>query len=119
MACRLGIGEGTVGKWQSLVDPTEHPQCEGIENLRSRARIVAEPVGEIGMACLIVELDSLLEMLMGARKVTEIKAGVAGNAVSDQGLGAIGRAVASRKKSSAISRNGAGSERFKCPAQRP
>src|SRR5215471_18709153 len=41
------------------------------------------------MACLIVELDSLLEMLMGAGKVTEIKAGVAGNAMRDHGLGAI------------------------------
>src|SRR6516164_4109477 len=42
------------------------------------------------MARLVVELDGLLKMVMGAGKVAEVKAGGAGNAVSDQGLGAIG-----------------------------
>src|SRR6516165_3802121 len=42
------------------------------------------------MPCWVVERDSLLKMVMGAGKVTEIPAGDAGNAVSDQDLGAIG-----------------------------
>src|SRR6516162_671276 len=42
------------------------------------------------MACLIVECDTLLKMVMGAGKVAEMKAGDAGNAVRDQGLRTIG-----------------------------
>ena len=45
-----GVGEGAVGKWQSLVDLTERPQCDCVENLRCDAQILAEPVGEIGVA---------------------------------------------------------------------
>ena len=60
MRCRLGVGEGALGKRQSLVDPPEHPQCEGVENLRYNAGILPEPVGEIAMARLIIELDGLL-----------------------------------------------------------
>jgi len=41
------------------------------------------------MARLIVELESFLKIVVGAGKVTEIKAGEAGGAMSDQGLGAI------------------------------
>src|SRR5262249_54152486 len=69
---RFRIGEGAVGKAQRIVDSTEHPQCEGVQNLRYGARIMAEPVGEIAMACLIVELDGLLKMVMSAGKVAEI-----------------------------------------------
>src|SRR5215470_19564501 len=42
------------------------------------------------MARLVVELDGLLKMVMGAVKITEIKAGDAGNAVGDHSLGAVG-----------------------------
>jgi hypothetical protein len=61
--------------------------------------ILAEPVGEIGMARLVVELDALLIMVMSAGKITEIKAGGTGIAVRDQGLGAIrlGRGFAQEK----------------------
>src|SRR6516162_9064366 len=86
MRCRLGIGERAVGKVQSLVDPTEHPQCEGVVNLRCGARILTEPVGEITMARLVVELDGLLKMVMSAGKVAEAKAVNSRNAMSDQGL---------------------------------
>jgi hypothetical protein len=41
------------------------------------------------MARRVVELDGLLKMVMGAGKVAEIKAGLAGNAVCDHSLGAI------------------------------
>jgi len=41
------------------------------------------------MARLVVELDGLLKMVMGAGKIAEINAGEAENAVRDQGLGAI------------------------------
>ena len=85
----LGVGEGTIGKRQSLVDPPEHPQYEGVEDLRCGAGIPGEPVGEIAMARLVVECDSLLKMVMGAGKISQIPAGVAANAMSDQGLGAI------------------------------
>src|SRR5262249_55233850 len=99
MRCRLSIGEGAVGKWQGLVDSTEHPQYEGVVNLRCGARILPEPGGEIAMAYRVVELDGLLKMLMCAGKIAEIKAGGAGNAVRDQGLGAIrpGRGLAQEK----------------------
>ena len=50
---------------------------------------MAEPAGEIAMACRGVELDGLLKMLMSAGKVAEIKADAARNAVRDQGLGTI------------------------------
>src|SRR6516164_10903137 len=53
------------------------------------AGILAKPVGGITVARLVVELDGLLKMLMGVGKVAEIPAGHAGNAVRDQGLGAI------------------------------
>jgi hypothetical protein len=89
MRCRFGVGEGSVGKAQSLVDPTEHPQCEGIKNLGYGARIVAEPVGEIGVARLIAGLDGFLKMLMAAGKIAEIEAGDTGNSVCDRGLRAI------------------------------
>ena len=51
------------------------------------------------MARLIVEFDGLLKILMGAGKIAELKAGAAGNAVRDQGLGAIrpGRGFAQEK----------------------
>jgi len=99
MRCRLGVGEGTVGEPQSLVDSPEHPQCEGVEYLRCGAGIRAEPVGEIAVAARVVELDSVLIMLVGAGKVAEIKAGEAGNAVGDHRLGAIrpGRGFAQEK----------------------
>src|SRR5437763_6357616 len=89
MRCRFGVGEGTVGQSQSLVDSPERPQCLGVENLRCDARIIAEPVGEIAMASRVVEIDGLLKMVMGAGKVAEMKAGEAGNAVCDHCLGAI------------------------------
>jgi hypothetical protein len=73
MRCRLSIGEGAVGERQGLVDSTEHPQCESVEDLRLGAGILAEPVGEIGMARRVVELDGLLKMVMGAGEVAEIK----------------------------------------------
>jgi len=99
MRCRLGVGEGAVGKRQSLVDSTKNPQCEGVEDLRDDAGILAEPGGEIAMARLVVELETLLKMVMGAGKVAEIQAGEAGNALRDQGLGAIrpGRGFAQKK----------------------
>jgi len=118
MACRLGVGEGAVGKTQRIVDSPEHPQCQGVENLPCGARILAKPAGEIAMARLVIELDGLLKMVMGAGKIAELKAGAAGNVVHDQGLGAIRLGCASRRKSSAISRIGAGSPRVKCPPQR-
>src|SRR5262249_40938014 len=99
MRCRLGVGEGTVGKAQRIVDSPEYPQCEGVKNLRCGAGILAEPVGEIGMPRLVAELDGLLKMVVGAGKVAEIKAGDAGNAMSDQALVAIrpGRGFAQEK----------------------
>src|ERR1700751_3343784 len=38
------------------------------------------------MALRVVELDGLVKMVVGADEVAEINAGVAGNAVRDQGL---------------------------------
>src|SRR5215472_5612457 len=90
MRCRLGVGESTFGKAQRIVDSAKNPQRECIENLRSGAGILAEPVGEIAMARLVVEFYGLLKMVMRAGKVAEIPAGDAGSALSDQGLGAIG-----------------------------
>ena len=87
--CQLGVCEGTVSEAQRVVDPPERPQCEGVVNLRCGAGIPAEPVGEITVARLVVELDGLVKMVMGADEVAEINAGVAGNAVRDQGLGII------------------------------
>ena len=89
MRRRLGIGQGTVGKVQSLVDSPEHPQHDGIKSFYCGAGILAEPVGEIAMLRLVVELNTLLKMLMGAGKVAEIPTGVAGTAVCDHCLGAI------------------------------
>src|SRR5262249_14246474 len=89
MGCRLGIGEGAVGKRHSLVDPIEHPQWDGVENLRCGAGILAESVDEIAMACAVVEIDSLLKMIMGAGKIAEMKASDPGNAMRDQSLGTI------------------------------
>ena len=83
MGCRLGVGEGAVGKRQSLVDSTECPQCEGVENLRRGARVLPELVGEIAMARRVVELQGVLKMLLGVSKVAEIPAGDARNAMSD------------------------------------
>src|SRR6516162_8630821 len=99
MRCRLGVGEGAVGKAQSLVDSSEHPQRDGIKGFRCDAGIRAEPVGEIAMACRVVELDGLLKMVMSTGKVAEMKASHAGNAVSDYRLGAIrpGRDFAQEK----------------------
>src|SRR6516164_9716938 len=53
------------------------------------------------MARLVVELDGLLKMPMGAGKIAELKASAAGNAVRDQGLGTIrpGRGLAQEKLS--------------------
>src|SRR5215471_3961347 len=119
MRRRLGIGQGTVGKVQSLVDSPEHPQRQGISNFRCCAGILTEPVGEIGMARLVVELDGLLKMLMGAGKIAEINAGVAGNAVRDQGLGTIRPSRRFAEEKLRYSRIGAGSQRDKCPEKRP
>jgi len=65
------------------------PLREGVEDLRCGARILAEPVGEIAVARRVVEFDGLLKMIMSGEVVAEINAGVAANAVRDQGLGAI------------------------------
>src|SRR6516225_8562706 len=81
--------ERTVGKPQSLIDSTEHPQCEGVTNPRPGAGIPAEPFGEIAIARLVVELESFLKMLMCVSKIAEIKAGEAGDAMCDRGLGTI------------------------------
>ena len=89
MRCRLGVRERTVDKAQSLIDSPEHPQRDGILNFCMGAQIRAEPVGEIAMLCSVIELDGLVKMLMGAGKVAEIPTGLAGNAVREQGLGAI------------------------------
>ena len=89
MRCRLGAGESAVGKRQGLVDSTEHPQHEGVVNLRCGAGILAKPVGEIAMARRVVELDSLLKMVMSARKIAEINTGLTGNAVRIQAFGAV------------------------------
>ena len=89
MRCRLGVGEGAVGKAQRIVHSPEDPQRNRIKGFRCSAGIPAEPVGEVGIARRVVELDGLLKMLMGAGKVAEIPAGHAGDAVRDQGLGAI------------------------------
>ena len=99
MPRRLGIGEGTFGKRQGLVDPTENPQREGAPNFRGGVRILTEPVGEIAMPRRVVERDSLPKMVMGAGKVTEIPAGLTGNAVCNHRLGAIrpGRRFAQEK----------------------
>ena len=89
--CRsLGVGEGPVGTSERIVDLTKNPQREGVENLRCGARILTEPVGQIAVARRVVEFDGLLKMIMSGEVVAEINAGVAGNAVRDQGLGAIG-----------------------------
>src|ERR1700747_334513 len=90
MGCRPGVGDGAFGKPSSLVDSPKPPQRDGIIGFRCDAVIVAESVGGIGTARLVVELDGLLKMVMGAGKVAEVKAGGAANAVRDQGLGAIG-----------------------------
>src|SRR6516164_2945005 len=82
--CGPGVGEGAVDKAQRIVDLTKNPQRKGVENLRCGTGIRAEPIREIGMARLVVELDGLLKMVMGADKVAEMKAGDAGNAVRDQ-----------------------------------
>jgi hypothetical protein len=87
MRCRLGVGEGAVGKAQRLVDSPEHPQC--VPNLRCGTGILAEPVDEIGIVRLVVERDGLRKMVMGAGKVAEIKAGLTGNAVCNHRLGTI------------------------------
>ena len=89
MPRRLGIGEGKFGKRQGLADPTENPQREGVPNFRGGARILTEPVGKIAMQRRVVERDSLPKMVMGAGKVTEIPAGLTGNAVCNHRLGAI------------------------------
>jgi hypothetical protein len=61
MRCRLSISQGAVGKAQSLVDSPEHPQRDGIIGFRCSTGMLAEPVGEIAMACRVVELDGLLK----------------------------------------------------------
>jgi hypothetical protein len=90
MRCRLGVGEGAVGKVQSLIDSPEHPQRDGIICFRCGAGIYTEPVHEIGMARRVVEFEGLPKLLMGGAKVVKIKAGGAEHAVGDQGFGAIG-----------------------------
>jgi hypothetical protein len=99
MRCRLGVGEGAVGKRQGLADPTENPQSEGVPNFRDGARILTEPVGEIAMPRRVVERDSLPKMIMGAGKIAEIPAGEARNTVCLQSLGTIrpGRGFAQKK----------------------
>src|SRR5262249_60427313 len=69
MGCRPGVGDGAFGKPPSLVDSPKPPQREGIIGFRCDPVIVAESIGEIGMARLVVELDGLLKMLMSAGKV--------------------------------------------------
>ena len=99
MRCRLGVAEGAVGKAQSLVDLSKNPQCDGVPNLRCGARIMAEPVGEIGMARLVIELDGFLKMAMSAGVIAEIPTGGTGSAVCDHSLRAIrlGRGFAQEK----------------------
>jgi hypothetical protein len=87
MRCRFGVGEGAVGKPQSLVDSPEHPQRDGINGFRCGAGILTEAVDEIAVACLIVELDSLLRMIMGAGKIAEMKAGSFNYLADCQGAG--------------------------------
>jgi hypothetical protein len=117
MGCRPGVGDGAFGKPPSLVDSPKPPQREGIIGFRCGSGIVAESVGEIAMARLVVELDGLLKMVMGAGKVAEVKAGGAGNAVRDQGLGAIGpgRGFAQEKLRHFAQRRGFAV----CPTQTP
>src|SRR5262249_51633647 len=99
MRYRLGVGEGAVGKRESLVNSTKHPHCEGVAYLRCGAGILTKPIGEIAMARRVVEFDGLLKMVMGAGKVAEIKAVDAGRTVRDQGLRTIrpGRGFAQEK----------------------
>ena len=79
MGGRPGVGDGAFGKPPSLVDSPKPAQRDGIIGFRRDAVIVAESVGEIGMARLVVELDSLLKIVMSAGKVAEVKASGAGN----------------------------------------
>ena len=72
MRCRLGVGEGAVGKAQSLVHSPEHPQRDRIMNLGCGPGIRAEPVGEISMAPLVVELDGLPKIVVSAGKIAEM-----------------------------------------------
>ena len=60
------------------------------------------------MALGVVELVSPLIMIMGAGKIAEIKAGLAGNAVRDHSLGAIrpGRGFAQEKLGHVLHRRG-------------
>jgi hypothetical protein len=46
MRCRLGVGEGAVGKAQRIVDSPDHPQRDRIKGFRCGAGIPAESVGE-------------------------------------------------------------------------
>jgi hypothetical protein len=87
MPCRPGVGDGTVGKRQRLIDSAKHPKRDSIENFRGGARILAEPIGKIAMPFPAVEIDRLLKMIMGSSEVAEIPAGDAGNTMSDQSLG--------------------------------
>src|SRR5215472_11631120 len=90
MPRRPGVGEGTVGKPQSLVNLTEHPQRGGVKNLCRGQRILTEAAGEVAMPHWVVECEGLLKMLVGAGKVAQIPTGAAEYAVRDDGFGAIG-----------------------------
>src|ERR1700745_2984852 len=87
--CRGSIGESEVGKTQSLVDLPEHPLRKGIIYFRVAAGIVTKPIGEIAGARLVVKFDGLPRMLLGTGTIAEEKAGDAGYAVRDHGLGTI------------------------------
>jgi len=117
MRCRFGVGEGVVGKAQRIVDLTKNPRRKGVENLRCGASILAEPVGEISMARLVVEVDDLLKMVASADKVAEIKAGHAGNAMRDQGLGTVrpGRGFVPEKLGHFAHRCGFAAVQMPCP----
>ena len=90
MSRRSRIGEGTVGKPQSLVNSTEDPQRDGVIDFCCGAGILAETVGKIAVPRWVVKFDSLLKMIMSAGEVAEINARIAASAVRDQGLGEIG-----------------------------
>ena len=98
LSTRRRRGRGRQGAKNRRFRPSTH-NVRASQNLRCGAGILAEPVGEIGMARLVVELDGFLKMVMGAGEIAEMKASAAGNAVRDQGLGAIrpGRGFAQEK----------------------
>ena len=53
----FGAIESAFGKRQRIIDLTKNPQCKSVANLRCDAVILAELVGEVAMARLVVEFD--------------------------------------------------------------